>query len=97
MSTIVPFNYIGENSEATPGLFNSPLSAISATLANLNANTGSGLTMSVLSDVSTGGGVFTAGPSNLSGVVTIHSNSNVSEYLSFVDSASQCRNVKPLF
>lgn len=88
MSTIVPFNYIGENSEATPGLFNSPLSAISATLANLNANTGSGLTMSVLSDISTGGGIFTASPSNLSGVVTIHSNSNVSDYLSFVDSAN---------
>lgn len=88
MSTIVPFNYIGENSEATPGLFNSPLSALSASIANLNANQGSGATMSVLSDVSIGGGVFTASPSDLSGVVTIHSNSNVSDYLSFKDSAN---------
>lgn len=88
MSNIVPFSYLAENSEATPGLFNSPLSALSSSIANINANLGSGLTMSILSDVSTGGGVFTAGPSNLSGVVTIHSNSNVSDYLSFVDSAN---------
>lgn len=90
MSNIVPFNFIPENvvSQATPGLWNSPFSAISQTLANLNANLGSGATMSILSDVSTGGGVFTAKPSNLSGVVTIHSNSNVSDYLSFVDSAN---------
>lgn len=84
----VPFNYIAEGSEATPGLFNSPLSALSASIANLNSQLGSGVTLSVLSDVSTGGGIFTAGPSNLSGVVTIHSNSNVSDYLSFKDSSN---------
>src|SRR5437660_12010997 len=41
MSTLSAFPYIGEQSFATPGAFNSPLSIISANIAAVNAATGS--------------------------------------------------------
>src|SRR2546429_2844489 len=40
-SILSAFHYIGEQSFATPGAFNSPLSIISANIAAVNAATGS--------------------------------------------------------
>src|SRR2546430_10670597 len=90
MSTLSAFPFIGEQSFATPGAINSPLSIISANIAAVNAAAGSisgvtitppsGNTITIASDLSVLG-TIAAGPARL-GV-----NSNGTNYPFLSDSS----------
>src|SRR5205085_6023746 len=91
MSTLTAFPYIGEQSFATPGAINSPLSIISANIAAVNAAGGavsgvtitppSSNTITIASDLSVRG-TIAAGPARL-GV-----SSNVTNYLFLSDTSN---------
>src|SRR5205085_2506980 len=91
MSTLTAFPYIGEQSFATPGAINSPLSIISANIAAVNAAGGavsgvtitppSGNTITIASDLSILG-TIAAGPARL-GV-----SSNRTNYLFLSDTSN---------
>lgn len=70
---MIPFEYLKERSEATPGLWNVPFSALSASIASMEA--GSFLTINP-SAIST------------NGIVNIFANSNVTDYIAFTDTSN---------
>lgn len=99
MSNLSAFNYIGERSEGTPGLWNSPLSILSANIQALNSdltiNFPSGNTLSIFTGVEVSGGIHaqyvSVGSTPASEVTTaavvIGVNSAFSDYLHLTDSS----------
>ncbi len=99
MSNLSAFNFIGERSEATPGLWNSPLSIISANIAALNSdltiNFPSGNTLSLFTGLEVSGGIHaqyvSIGSTPASQVTTaglvIGVDSAFSDYIHFTDSS----------
>src|SRR5438309_1791224 len=82
MSNLSAFAYLPERSEATPGLFNLPLSVLSSNIAALNTDLVGGNYQRL--------SIGSTPPSYLTtAAVTIEVNSAYSDYLYFVDSAAQ--------
>lgn len=101
MSNLSAFPYIAERSEGTPGLWNYPLSIISANIAaidsGLTLSSPSGNTFSVLTNLETSGGahfqflsIGSTPPSYATTAgITVRVNSGTSDYLYLSDSAAQ--------
>jgi pectate lyase-like protein len=99
MSQLSAFNYIPERSEGTPGLWNAPLSILSANIAALNSdltlNFPSGNTLSLFTGLEVSGGIHaqyvSVGSTPASEITTagivIGVNSAFSDYLHLTDSS----------
>lgn len=94
MSNLTAFNYIGERSEATPGLWNAIFSQLSENIATLDFTSGG--TTSISSGLSIGNDLWVKGQV-ISGqdasittrtLLSLGTNSNVADYIRFSDTSA---------